>query len=130
MHIYSNETLIDVVLMLCRSKRRIMDYPSRGRNQLSDDMTSPYAIDKNYENNPFDGMYEGLRNEDDGMMRNNNEDTIDDGIWYNSVERPHFELPGSKRAYKIEKIGKRFKPNQQRASDEWKNFDFKKYFYY
>lgn len=111
-------------------KRRITDYHSRNKIPFPDDMTSSYAFEKNYGNNPFEGIYEGLRNEDDGMIWSNNNDDgkIDDGIWLNSVEKPRYDLLGNKRAYKIEKIGKRLMARQH--GDDWKSSDYKKYFYY
>lgn len=133
MHDYLNEPLnaseancFDIF----RMKRRITDYHSRNKIPFPDDMTSSYAFEKNYGNNPFEGIYEGLRNEDDGMIWSNNNDDgkIDDGIWLNSVEKPRYDLLGNKRAYKIEKIGKRLMARQH--GDDWKSSDYKKYFYY
>jgi hypothetical protein len=63
----------------------------------------PYAPSQN--GNPIDNTYEGLKSQDDGAVWNTNyEEDDDDGFWYNSVAKPHYELPNARRVKMMEKI--------------------------
>lgn len=86
-----------------------------------------YALEKSFENNPTEGIFGRLKNQENVLYNNNNDedDKIDDGLWHSSVEKPHVEYSGKSRAVKVEKISKRFRPNSTFKSD-----DFKGYFYY
>lgn len=65
--------------------------------ELTDDTYFPYAEKKNFENNnPFEGFYEGLRSQDDGPLLHKKDDgDLDEGLWFNSYTRPHYEMANS-----------------------------------
>lgn len=71
---------------------------------MPEDVYLPYAPSQN--GNPIDSTYEGLRSQDDGAVWNANleEDKSDDGYWFNSVSKPHYELPNARRVKLMENI--------------------------
>lgn len=118
--------------MLHRLKRRAPEYSGvrNNRQSIPEELLIPYAIERYFENNPID---EGLKADDNTPWKNNDDDdkSLENGLWYNSVEKPRYEVPNSRAraAKKYEKVMKRFKPLRQQA-DDWKNFDMKNSFYY
>lgn len=111
-------------MFICRLHKRFNDYAVKTKSLIPDDVYFTQFVPinkKNFENNPFESYYEGLKAQDDNNNgRDNNDDDIDEGLWLNTSIRPHYEVPGMRRS-RVDNIAKRFKARQQAEQN---------YFYY
>jgi hypothetical protein len=77
-----------------RYKRRVSEYAARNKMSFpaaEDEFYPPYASNRNY---PMESVYDGFKSQDDGGIWSGIEDNndADDGYWYNTYTKPHYEL--------------------------------------
>ena len=64
---------------------------------MPDDTYFPFAQKRNYDNNnPVESFYEGFRSQDDDNAWKNDDNKADEGLWFNSYTKPHYEIAGKR----------------------------------